>query len=128
MHEELLPPDRKRPQSLPWVRIPPSPPTPAEIRHFSAFLPQYQQTNQQAIGRLKSGDARFSKNDRVRRPCARGCKLTRLEADDGLAAKAAAAKLFEHLARAAQFNHGADARSDSAVREHVRNLVQPLRR
>jgi hypothetical protein len=51
-----------------------------------------------------------------------------LEVDDGLAAEAAIAKLFEHLARAVQFNHGADARSDRAVREHARNLVEPLRR
>ena len=51
-----------------------------------------------------------------------------LEADDGLAAEAAVTKLFEHLPRAVQFNRGADARSDRAVREHARNLVQPLRR
>src|SRR5271169_1501135 len=41
-----------------------------------------------------------------------------LEADEGLAAKAAVAKLFE----------GADACSDRAAREHVRNLVKPSRR
>ena len=51
-----------------------------------------------------------------------------LKANDGFAAEAAVAKLFEQLARAVQFNHGADARSDRAVREHVRDLVQPLRR
>ena len=33
-----------------------------------------------------------------------------LEADDGLAAEAAGAKLFEHLARIVQCNRGADAR------------------
>src|SRR6476646_11733513 len=49
-----------------------------------------------------------------------------LEADDSLAAEAAVAKLFERLARAVQFNHGADAGSDRAVREHVRNLVKPF--
>src|SRR6478672_8364113 len=49
-----------------------------------------------------------------------------LEADDGLATEAAVAKLFEHLARAIQFNHGADTRSDRALREHVRNLVKPF--
>jgi hypothetical protein len=51
-----------------------------------------------------------------------------LEPDDRLAAEAAIAKLFEHLARLAQFNRGADARSDCPVREHARDLVQPLRR
>ena len=51
-----------------------------------------------------------------------------LEADDGLAAETAVAKLFEQLARAVQFNHGADARSDRAVREHVSDRVQALRR
>ena len=51
-----------------------------------------------------------------------------LKANDGLAAEAAVAKLFEQLARAVQFNHRADARSDRAVRKHVRDLVQPLRR
>jgi hypothetical protein len=48
-----------------------------------------------------------------------------LEPDDRLAAEAAIAKLFEHLARLAQFNRGADARSDCPVREHARDLVPP---
>jgi hypothetical protein len=47
----------------------------------------------------------------------RNAKAPVLKADDGLAAEAAVAKLFEHLARAVQFNHGTDARSDRAVRE-----------
>ena len=51
-----------------------------------------------------------------------------LEADDGLAAEAAVAKRFEQLGHAVQFNRGADARSDRAVREHAHNRVQPLRR
>ncbi len=51
-----------------------------------------------------------------------------LEADDGLAAEAAVAKLFEQLSHSVQFNRGADARGDRAVREHARNLAQPLRR
>ena len=55
-------------------------------------------------------------------------KAPGLKANDGLAAEAAVAKLFERLARAVQFNHGADTRSDRAILEHVRDLVQPLRR
>ena len=55
-------------------------------------------------------------------------KAPGLKVNDGLAAEAAVAKLFERLARAVQFNHGADTRSDRAILEHVRDLVQTLRR
>jgi hypothetical protein len=59
-------------------------------------------------------------------PYGTSAKALALEADDGLAAEAAAPKLFEHLARAVQVNRGADARSDRAVSEQARNLCQPL--
>ena len=40
-----------------------------------------------------------------------------LEPDDSFAAEAAAAKLFEYLTRAFQFDRGTDASSDRAVSE-----------
>jgi hypothetical protein len=58
----------------------------------------------------------------------RRCAAPALETDDGFAAETAVAQLFEHLTYAIQFNHGADARSDRAVREPARELVQALRR
>jgi hypothetical protein len=50
---------------------------------------------------------------------AKPSSLSDLEADDGLASEATFAKLFEHLARAVQFHHGADPRSDRPVRDRV---------
>ena len=51
-----------------------------------------------------------------------------LQADDGLAAEAALAKLFEDLAHAVQFYCGADPRGDRTVGQQARDLGQPLRR
>src|ERR1700685_1405537 len=56
-----------------------------------------------------------------------GRQLLMLHADDGLAAEAAVAELFEHLPRGVQLHRGADARTDRAVREHPRHLLQPWR-
>ena len=53
----------------------------------------------------------------------RGSVNSFLEADAGLAAETAVAKLFEHGASSIQFNRAATASSDRAVREHARNLA-----
>ena len=53
----------------------------------------------------------------------RGSVNSFLEADAGLAAETAVAKLFEHGARSIQFNRAGNASSDRAVREHARNLA-----
>ena len=53
----------------------------------------------------------------------RGSVNSFLEADAGLAAETAVAKLFDHRARSIQFNRAANASSDRAVREHPRNLA-----
>jgi hypothetical protein len=55
-------------------------------------------------------------------------KVSGLETDDGLAAEAAAAKLFENLRRTVQFHRGPDARGDRPICKHTRDLAQPLRR
>src|ERR1700733_5026440 len=52
----------------------------------------------------------------------------RLEADDGLAAEAAAAKLCKYLPSVVQLDRRADARGDRALREHARHLAQSVRR
>jgi hypothetical protein len=83
--------------------------------------------------RLRSGQASATKNERQDeqdaglKPPALHLNL-RLEADDGFAAEAAGAELFDDLGGAVQINGGADARSDDAVGKHARDLVQPLRR
>ena len=52
----------------------------------------------------------------------------RLEPDDGLAAQAATADLFQHLPGAIQVSEGTDARRDRTVSEHLRDRGQPFGR
>jgi hypothetical protein len=59
---------------------------------------------------------------RARPDC--GSALPLLKPDHRFAAEAAVAKLFEHLARAAQFNREADARGDLTFDQHASDLVQ----
>jgi hypothetical protein len=90
--------------------------------------PEWPHESASANLRQHGDDARHLIAEARLLPHALESAATVLEADHGLAAETAVAKLFENLARAVQFNYGADARSDRAVREHMRNLVQALRR